>query len=490
MKNYIVKIMNSNLTKVCMLVIFTSLLPLHNASAQKKLYYPNSGAPIEVGDSIRINPDSLRYETGERKLKWVYDQVHEIRQVSSKYHPDAVLLRGIYSWIYVGSIIPENEEKKPHPDPVFTSFEATVDYGMSYTWNDSVYSQTGKYTQKFVAVSGVDSTVTLHLTVLPPKDVYTSFKDTVEYGQTYTWNEVTYDSTGVYTQQFEAFTGADSIVTLHLTVLPEPQPQPYQVNRLSVGVRGGFASTLAGSKAIPAGFDALLDLRYAHYWAKDQGKILLGIMTGLSAGYVQAFQQTTILDEYTAPTVDGDVFYHISADKVVEKNHQVQLELPVFFSMVTPKGFFLNAGPKLILPVYSQYHQQLTNPTISAYLAELDGNPITNEVVMGAVSGEQADLKGKMVDNPCQLMSLALAAELGYEFKFKNGHSLDLGFYADYSVYNLYRADATGKIVSLTPPTKTSAAIVTVQPISSAFGNKFGFLDAGIKVSYNLDMIK
>jgi hypothetical protein len=120
----------------------------------------------------------------------------------------------------------------------------------------------------------------------------------------------------------------------------------------------------------------------------------------------------------------------------------------------------------------------------------LDGNPITNEVVMGAVSGEQADLRGKMVDNPCQLMSLALAAGLGYEFKFKNGHSLDLGVYADYSVYNLYRADATGKIVSLTPPTKTSAAIVTVQPISSAFGNKFGFLDAGIKVSYNLDMIK
>jgi hypothetical protein len=373
---------------------------------------------------------------------------------------------------------------------VFTSFEATVDYGISYTWNDSIYTQTGEYTQKFVAVSGADSTVTLHLTVLPPKDVYTSFEATVEYGQTYTWNELTYDSTGVYTQQFKAATGADSIVTLNLTILPEPQPQPYQVNRFSIGIRGGFASTLAGSKGIPAGFDALLDMRYAHYWVKDQGKILLGLMTGLSAGYVQANQTTNFLDEYTAPTVDGDVFYHISADKVVEKNHQVQLEVPVLFSMVTPKGFFLNAGPKLILPVYSQYHQQLTNPTISAYLDELNGNPITNEIVMGAVTGEQADLRGKMVDNPCKLMSLALAAELGYEFKFKNGHSLDLGVYADYSVYNLYRTDATGKIVSLTPPTKTSAAVVTVQPISSAFGNKFGFLDAGIKISYNLDMIK
>ena len=481
----------SNVLKVCLLVFFASMLPILNASAQKKLYYANSGAPIEVGDSVRINPDSLRYETGERKLKWVYDQVHEIRQVSSKYHPDAVLLRGIYSWIYVNSILPENEAKKPHPDPVFTSFDVTVEFGQTYTWNDSVYSQTGEYTQQFAAISGADSTVTLHFVVLPPKDVYTSFDATVEYGQTYTWNDLTYDSTGVYTQQFQAATGADSIVTLNLTVLPKPLPQPYQVNRLSFGLRGGFASTLASSKGVPAGFDALLDLRYAHYWVKDQGKILFGIMTGLSAGYVLTRQQTTFLDEYTAPTVDGDVFYHISADKVVEKNHQVQLEVPVLFSMVTPKGFFLNAGPKLVLPVYSQYHQQLTNPTISAYLAELDGHPITNEVVMGAVTGEQADLRGKMVDNPCKLMSLALTAELGYEFKFKNGHSLDLGVYADYSVYNLYRTEnTTGKIVSLTPPTKTSAAIVTVQPISSAFANKYGFVDAGLKLTYNLDFIK
>lgn len=481
----------SNVLKVCLLVFFASMLPILNASAQKKLYYANSGAPIEVGDSVRINPDSLRYETGERKLKWVYDQVHEIRQVSSKYHPDAVLLRGIYSWIYVNAILPESEETKPHPDPVFTSFDVTVEFGQTYTWNDSVYSQTGEYTQQFAAISGADSTVTLHLTVLPPKDVYTSFDATVEYGQTYTWNDLTYDSTGVYTQQFQAATGADSIVTLNLTVLPKPLPQPYQVNRLSFGLRGGFASTLASSKGVPVGFDALFDLRYAHYWVKDQGKMLLGIMTGLSAGYVQTSQQTAFLDEYTAPTVDGDVFYHISADKVVEKNHQVQLEVPVLFSMVTPKGFFLNAGPKLVLPVYSQYHQQLTNPTISAYLAELDGHPITNEVVMGAVTGEQADLRGKMVDNPCKLMSLALTAELGYEFKFKNGHSLDLGVYADYSVYNLYRTEnTTGKIVSLTPPTKTSAAIVTVQPISSAFANKYGFVDAGLKLTYNLDFIK
>ena len=108
MKTINMKTISANMIKVSLLVIFTSLLPLANVSAQKKLYYANSGAPIEVGDSVRINPDSLYYETGERKIKWVYDKVHEIMQVSSKYHPDAVLLRGIYSWIYVNAILPED----------------------------------------------------------------------------------------------------------------------------------------------------------------------------------------------------------------------------------------------------------------------------------------------------------------------------------------------------------------------------------------------
>ena len=127
MKNYIVKIMNSNLTKVCMLVVITSLLPLHNASAQKKLYYANSGALIEVGDSVRINPDSLHYETGERKVKWVYDQVHEIRQVSSKYHPDGILVRGIYSWLKVGSIMPLNEKKVVKSDTILPELVTVKD---------------------------------------------------------------------------------------------------------------------------------------------------------------------------------------------------------------------------------------------------------------------------------------------------------------------------------------------------------------------------
>lgn len=483
------KAKTSNILKVSLLVVFTSLLPLANASAQKKLYYEYSGAPIEVGDSVRINPDSVRYETGERKIKRVFNEIHEIMQVGSKYHPNAVLLRGIYSWIHVNSILPENvEKKKPRVDTVYTSFDATIEYGASYDWNGTVYAEAGEYTQTIKTASGADSIVTLHLSVLPPKPVYTSFEDSVEFGQTYTWNAMTYDSTGVYTQQFVAANGADSMVTLHLTVLPKPQPLLIQLNRYSVGVRGGFASTLAGgNNGLPLGFDVLLDLRYAHYWTKEN-KPSLGIMTGISVGYLGATQSAILNDAFTLATDGGDVKYAVTADQVKEKTHHVLLELPVMFSMVTPKGIFLNVGPKLVLPVYSKFNQTISNPNITAYLEELDGKPIINEVVMGKVLDEQMNLRSSFRNK--WNMSLALAAEFGYALKFNNGHSLDMGVYLDYTVVNAYKNDGTGKVIAITPPSIKAPAVVDVQSMTDAWATQKGLFDVGVKVAYNFDIAK
>jgi hypothetical protein len=212
-------------------------------------------------------------------------------------------------------------------------------------------------------------------------------------------------------------------------------------------------------------------------------------MTGLSAGYVQSNQKMALSDEFTLATDEGDVDYEVSADEVKEKTHQVQLELPIMFTMVTPKGFFLNVGPKLILPVYSTYHQTITNPTISAYMPELNGHPITNEVVMGKLTEEQCDMTGSF-NNEFKL-AVAAGLELGYQFKLKNGHSLDLGVYADYTFYSMYNSiNTNGKLITITPPSAESAAIVDVQSMTNAYANKFGFLDAGLKLTYNLDFIK
>ena len=438
MKNSVMKAKMSNTLKVSLLVFFTSLLPLTNASAQSTqkgtLYYKQSGVPIEVGDSVQIDPANLYYRTGERKSAWVYDKVHTVLQVGGKLHPDAILLKEIYSWVEIGSIEPMNKVK-----------QEAVEKNMNPVTDTMIVADT---------VAVIDTIAVI---------------DTVAVD---TLNEIQEE---VYVQ--------DTVVVEDVVSA--------NTHRLSIGLRGGFASTMATTKNMPLGFDALLDLRYAHYWAIDQNKPALGIMTGLNIGYVQASQSMEFLDKYTTPTVHSDVDYVIEADKVAETDRLIQLEIPVMFSMVTPKGFFLNVGPKLILPVYSKYTQTIKDPKISAYLPELSGNPIVNEVVMGKLTEEQMDITENLADNPCKLLSLAFGAELGYEFKFKNGHSLDLGVYADYSVYTLYNNSvAAGKVITVTPPTYTSPAIVEVQPMSTVSGNKFAFLDAGLKISYNFDFIK
>ena len=437
--------------KVCAFLLLAAgaALPIKAAepTAKQPLVYEN-GQVIKVGDSILIHKDTLHYLTGERISKWVYDKTHTIQQVGGKRYPYGILIQGIYSWVYPGSINPLHPEQPQVESTPLPEEQPAVDTNPADTVaHDSIVEQQPLIETDTVALSEPESQDTIVL------DQATL----TQYGK------------GNY-----------------------EIPVSYQMDRFAIGARGGFASTMATGKNMPLGFDALLDLRYAHYWAKDLNKPAIGIMTGLNVGYVQASQAIEILDKYTAPTVDGDVDYVISADKVAETDKQIQLEIPVMFSMVSPKGFFLNVGPKIILPVYSIYEQTITNPNIYAYVPELNGNPIINEVVMGKVTDEQMNITGNMADNPCKLLSLALGAELGYEFKFKNGHSLDLGIYADYSVYTLYNnsIDAASKVITVTVPTQTSAAVVEVLPISKALANKFAFLDAGLKISYNFDWIK
>ena len=438
-----------NMIKACafLLLAVGAVLPINAAepAAKQPLVY-EGGQQIKAGDSIWVHKDTLYYLTGERISKWVYTKPHAVQQVGGKRYPHAVLLQGILSWVYPGSIVPVHPEApivEEQPAPVVEQQPAPIVEPEVVT--EPVVEQT----------SVVEDTVT----VSEPEPQDTAVVD-IE------------DLQGYGRGNYEI-------------------PVAYQMNRFAIGVRGGFASTMATTKNMPLGFDALLDLRYAHYWAKDQKKPALGIMTGLNIGYVQASQSMKFLDKYTTPTVHSDVDYIVEADKVAETDRLIQLEIPVMFSMVTPKGFFLNVGPKLILPVYGKYTQTIAEPKISAYLPELSGNPIVNEVVMGKLTKEQMDVTDNLADNPCKLMSLALGAELGYEFKFKNGHSLDLGVYADYSVYTLYNNSiAAGKVITVTPPTYTSPAIVEVQPTSTVSGNKFAFLDAGLKISYNFDFIK
>ena len=108
------------------------------------------------------------------------------------------------------------------PEIPVTEVVDTICYGETYTWtaNNKVYDATTTESVTLTAVNGCDSVVTLKLTVLPEIPV-TEVVDTICYGETYTWNGKTYNTTTIETITLEAENGCDSVVTLKLTVLPE-----------------------------------------------------------------------------------------------------------------------------------------------------------------------------------------------------------------------------------------------------------------------------
>ena len=111
------------------------------------------------------------------------------------------------------------------PEPIEVITDTTICHGESITWIDgNVYNSTiqGKSYSKPFAGHTCDSIVgTLNLTVLPKPDPIV-VKDTICPGESKDWNGEIYDKAGSYTITLEDVAGCDSIVTLHLTVLPEP----------------------------------------------------------------------------------------------------------------------------------------------------------------------------------------------------------------------------------------------------------------------------
>ena len=101
-----------------------------------------------------------------------------------------------------------------------TTSEITEEACGSYVWNNQTYTQSGNYTFTTVGANGCDSTVTLHLTVWPE---VTETVENVEicYGESYVWQGKTYTTSTTQRVTLEDMHGCDSVVVLHLTVLPE-----------------------------------------------------------------------------------------------------------------------------------------------------------------------------------------------------------------------------------------------------------------------------
>ncbi len=443
--------MNNKLLKVTLLVAIFATTQVPALLAQSSstptdsevAFVYGSGATMEIGDSVMIHRDSLRYLTGERMSTWVYGVPHQIRQLGTKTKPTGVLLRGIYSWIAQGSLIPLNAHKtQEYIDAQRAAAEAAA-----------AAEEAARLAAEEAARLAAEAAL----------------------------------MEAVYVEE-------DTVVEVKDTVVPD---LPFEVNRFSVGVRGGLASLMPQTTpAIGAtwGFDALLDLQYAHYWAKGNEKIRLGLLTGVSVGYMQNQKpfESKLTENFTY-SVDGvaETEYTTTIDKAKVLNRQLQLEVPVMFSMITPKGFFLNVGPKFILPVYTPYDQTLNGIKIVAKDV-YTGNVMTNHPVMGTLSAEEmAECNRSGMNGHQYDLTIAVGGELGYEHQLQSGHSVSVGLYANYGVYSTYKNETDGKIISIAHPLETgSVGQVTVNSVHDAYANKLGYLDLGLKVAFHLNWKK
>lgn len=441
--------MKTNL--VNLLAISALLLTSSFAFAQEKT------TDYMVGDTIKIKKDAQTYLTGERPSSWVYGREFTIQQVGTRRFPDGLLLKGIYSWIapkdveLTGAVERPAEENPAQEQNATPAAEGT---------SDNANNEMAEGSQ---SDANATDTIASEATDVAPAEPAVVKKE---------------ENPNLYVMDQK----------------PAEHSLLYPFHRFSIGVRGGVASLMQKSDVMGnwrAGFDALLDLQYAYYFGAPQGKkVNMGIMTGVSLGWAQSGLKSAIDTAYTVSTDNGVVDYTISAEQAKENNGQLQVEIPLMFTLVTEKGLFFNVGPRFIIPAYAHYNQKLTDPSINAYFRE-EGVNVGNEAVIGRLQNNQLSTKGKW---NASKVNITLSAELGYEWLLSSGNSVGLGVYANYAVWSHYKNGAQSdlkSLISIVPPSDAAPiADVDVFSASDTYLKGLGYFDCGLKVSYNFNFFK
>ena len=103
---------------------------------------------------------------------------------------------------------------------VHTDLIESICEGDQYAVGDTSFDFTGNYDVTLISNTGCDSIVHLDLTVIPTS----RHTDTVHIceGETFTFNNVVYDSTGLYLDTLVSAAGCDSLAMLDLRVHPMP----------------------------------------------------------------------------------------------------------------------------------------------------------------------------------------------------------------------------------------------------------------------------
>ena len=426
---------------------------------------------VAIGDSVMIKRECVEYLTGERPSVWVWDKVHTVRQLGTKRFPEGVLLMNIYSWICEECLIPVNgraQEEEAKAVEEQKEDRAAFEKGEPAAQPAAQPAEEPK--EEPAAEPAAEPAEE------PAKEEPAPVEEQKEEEQTAQSNQ------------------GDSI---------HSQPNfKHNYDRFTIGLRGGAAGLLhkTNEGSWTCGGDVVLDLQYAHYWTKDGRPVDLGIITGVGLGYAQSSVKSSV--NSTRPNVeDGDatpmhIDYTIRADEVKEHDGQLQLEVPLMFSLIHQNGLFFNIGPKFMLPVFTPYKQTISNNPntfVEAYYQET-GVRVTNDVITGLLAEDKYTSKGTDYKNKFTI-NVMLTAEIGYEWILKSGNSLGLGAYANYSVYNSFKNNPEDPNVDPlirveSAPSSTSNAVINVNPLTGTYASGLGFFDAGVKLAYHFNFPK
>ena len=413
---------------------------------------------VALGDSVMIKRECVEYSTGEEPSVWVWDKVHTVRQLGTKKHPDGVLLMNIYSWICDTCLVPVNGHAEESAKKA--AAEQKADREAWEAEKASKQAASGQSAEEAAKQAAAEAAAAQAAAEKAAADSIAA-------------EEAAKKEAAEQAKQ-------DSLKS------EEKFKHPY--HRFTIGLRGGASALMhnAGANGNWAcGGDVVLDLQYAHYWAKDGRPVDLGLIVGLGIGYQQSgLRKDSDLTTFTKGTVD----YTVLAKDVKETDHQLQLEVPLMFSLIHDNGLFFNVGPKFMIPVYTPYNQTVNQDEthISAYFQET-GVTVQDREVTGVYKGQQPEDKNGIQFN----VNVMLTAEIGYEWVLKSGNSLGLGAYANYGWNLSYKNTPNSEgLFNLTAPTNDSKAQLEVLSATHAYTDKLGFFDAGVKVAYHFNFPK
>ena len=466
---------------------------------------PKHEFKVAIGDSVMIKRECQEYLTGERPSVWVWDKVHTVRQLGTKRFPEGVLLMNIYSWICEDCLIPVNGRTKEE------EAKAVVEQADEKAANEQQQAAEEPVKEEpapeIVKEDPAPEIVKEEPTPEPVKEEPVKEEPALE---------------PVKEEPVKEEPAPEPVKEEPVKEEPAPEPvkeEPqvaqtptgdsihsqqnfkHSYDRFTIGLRGGAAGLLHKSENGKwlCGGDVMLDLQYAHYWTKDGRPVDLGIIAGVGIGYAQSSIAANV--NSTRPGVkDGDaanpmlIDYTIRADEVKEHDGQLQLEVPLMFSLIHSSGLFFNVGPKFMLPVFTPYKQTVSNNAntfIEAYYPET-GVRVSNEVITGRLAENDYTSNGTDYKNQFTI-NVMLTAEIGYEWILKSGNSLGLGAYANYSVYNSFKNNTTTAdplIQVTTPPSSTTNAVVNVNSVTGTYASGLGFFDAGVKLAYHFNFPK